>query len=143
MWDKARASPAAELVAARRDLEACTKELASKREYQAEMRAQMDAKWEDLREKERDLRSAFIKYNKFVKASASMSIKGWHRVRLWGRYLTRLCFLSRGSAGRRRGRLKREEALRENGHCKKCYVASTFYLVLREDYETFVNSFKI
>ena len=28
-------------------------------------------------------------------------------------------------------------------HCKKCYVASTFYLVLREDYETFVNSFKI
>lgn len=29
----------------------------------------MDAKWEELREKERDLRSAFIKYNKFIKVS--------------------------------------------------------------------------
>ena len=27
--------------------------------------------------------------------------------------------------------------------CKKFYVASTFYLVLREDYEIFVNSFKM
>ena len=26
---------------------------------------------------------------------------------------------------------------------KKCYIGSTFHLVLREDYETFVNSFKI
>lgn len=67
VWDKPRTSPAAELVAARRDLEACSKELASKRQYQADMRAAMDTKWDDLREKERDLRNAFLKYNKFIK----------------------------------------------------------------------------
>ncbi|KAK3933336.1 Coiled-coil domain-containing protein 42-like protein [Frankliniella fusca] len=81
VWDKPRTSPAAELVAARRDLEVCAKELASKREYQAEMRTEMDAKWEDLREKERDLRSAFIKYNKFIKENHEKRERAEQKVR--------------------------------------------------------------
>ncbi|KAJ1524236.1 hypothetical protein ONE63_010752 [Megalurothrips usitatus] len=81
VWDKARSSPAAELVAARRDLEACAKELASKREYQAEMRTEMDAKWEDLRGKERTLRAAFVKYNKFVKENHEKRERAEQRIR--------------------------------------------------------------
>lgn len=63
----ARVSPATELVIAKRHLLDAEKSLERKREEQNLRREEMDKEWTHLLDKELALRSAFSKFNKFVK----------------------------------------------------------------------------
>ncbi|KAK6636555.1 hypothetical protein RUM43_010217 [Polyplax serrata] len=66
-WDAPRITPATELVAAKRDLILAERSLCRKRDEQNRRRDEMDKEWRELLEKELSLRSAFVKFNKFVK----------------------------------------------------------------------------
>ncbi|KAK7869682.1 hypothetical protein R5R35_009907 [Gryllus longicercus] len=66
-WDVARFSPATELIAKQRELEAVLDRVSLKREEQKNHREELDQRWEELREEENQLRQSFMKFNKFVK----------------------------------------------------------------------------
>lgn len=55
------------MVAAKRDLILAERSLCRKRDEQNRRRDEMDKEWRELLEKELSLRSAFVKFNKFVK----------------------------------------------------------------------------
>ncbi|CAK1590581.1 unnamed protein product [Parnassius mnemosyne] len=67
VWDVARPTPQVLMEQARRDLMAADEKLAAKREEEKANRVIMDAKWNELREKELLLKESFISFNKFIR----------------------------------------------------------------------------
>ncbi|XP_047538150.1 coiled-coil domain-containing protein 42 homolog [Vanessa atalanta] len=66
-WDVARPTPQVLMEQARRDLMEADEKLALKRNEEEANRNTMDAKWQDLREKEMLLKDSFISFNKFIR----------------------------------------------------------------------------
>ncbi|XP_045503494.1 coiled-coil domain-containing protein 42 homolog isoform X2 [Colias croceus] len=64
VWDVARPTPQVLMEQARRDLMEADEKLAHKREEERINRQTMNAKWQDLREKEMLLKDSFISFNK-------------------------------------------------------------------------------
>ncbi|XP_068623317.1 coiled-coil domain-containing protein 42 homolog [Battus philenor] len=67
VWDVARPTPQVLMEQARRDLMEAEEKLASKREEEKANRVIMDAKWQELRQKETLLKESFISFNKFIR----------------------------------------------------------------------------
>ncbi|CAG4934052.1 unnamed protein product [Colias eurytheme] len=67
VWDVARPTPQVLMEQARRDLMEADEKLAHKREEERINRQTMNAKWQDLREKEMLLKDSFISFNKFIR----------------------------------------------------------------------------
>ncbi|VVC97045.1 coiled-coil domain-containing protein 42 homolog [Leptidea sinapis] len=67
VWDVARPTPQVLMEQARRDLMEADEKLALKREEERRNRTEMDAKWQELREKEMVLKDSFISFNKFIR----------------------------------------------------------------------------
>ncbi|CAG9791645.1 unnamed protein product [Diatraea saccharalis] len=64
VWDVARPTPQVLMEQARRDLMEADEKLVAKREEEAKYRIVMDAKWQELRNKEILLKESFISFNK-------------------------------------------------------------------------------
>ncbi|CAG4968157.1 unnamed protein product [Parnassius apollo] len=67
VWDVARPTPQVLMEQARRDLMEADEKLAAKREEEKANRVIMDAKWNELREKELLFKDSFISFNKFIR----------------------------------------------------------------------------
>ncbi|XP_013188342.1 coiled-coil domain-containing protein 42 homolog [Amyelois transitella] len=67
VWDVARPTPQVLMEQARRDLMDADEKLALKRVEEQKNRVIMDAKWEELRQKEMMLKESFISFNKFIR----------------------------------------------------------------------------
>ncbi|KAK6640686.1 hypothetical protein RUM44_012383 [Polyplax serrata] len=80
-WDAPRITPATELVAAKRDLILAERSLCRKRDEQNRRRDEMDKEWRELLEKELSLRSAFVKFNKFVKENHEKRERAEQRIK--------------------------------------------------------------
>ncbi|XP_044738950.1 coiled-coil domain-containing protein 42 homolog [Chrysoperla carnea] len=70
LWDIPRGTPATELVRARRELSDSDKRLIEKRQQHEIRRIELNTKWNELRQKEKDLRESFLKYSAFTKENA-------------------------------------------------------------------------
>lgn len=79
-WDVARASPAAELVKARRELTLAEKQLVDKQQEEALKRKEMDNNWSELRRKELIFRQSFQKFNKFAKENEDKRVRAEHKI---------------------------------------------------------------
>lgn len=64
VWDVARPTPQVLMEQARRDLMEADEKLMLKRDEERANREKMNAKWQDLREKEMLLKESFISFNK-------------------------------------------------------------------------------
>jgi predicted nuclease with TOPRIM domain len=73
-WDWPPLSPATELVAACRHLEVANRKLEEKWSEGKETQKQMDKQWEELREREVQLRESFTHFNKFVEVCCFLFI---------------------------------------------------------------------
>ncbi|EEB14649.1 coiled-coil domain-containing protein, putative [Pediculus humanus corporis] len=80
-WDAARITPATELVSAKRDLLLAERSLQRKREEQNIKREFMDKEWRELLEKEIGLRTAFVRFNKFIKENLDKRERAEKRVK--------------------------------------------------------------
>jgi len=80
-WDKARISPATEVVRARQELIQIGEAVKEKRAEEKLKRQHMDLLWKQTREQDLLLRESFVKYNKLVKENVEKRERAQQKIK--------------------------------------------------------------